>query len=53
MTEEKHSCRSCIHCDWRGQYCKERDADMSPVFMRTPKSCLYYSQINEPEIPLT
>ena len=37
-----HSCRQCVFCDWHGQYCGAKDADMGKAYMMAQKKCNYY-----------
>lgn len=46
-TQDNHSCRQCVHCDWHGQYCMAKDEDMCVAYMRAQKRCIHYKARRE------
>lgn len=45
--KQMHSCRSCMHCAWKEQYCKAMDSDLGSSFMRSLKACPNYERYHE------
>lgn len=48
-TQDNHTCRHCVFCDWDGQYCRARDEDMCVAYMRAQKRCQHYHTKNAGE----
>jgi len=48
-TPKRHlrTCRTCIHCEWKDQYCAAMDSDIGLSFMRSLKACPNYEEHEE------